>query len=319
MYYRLAAGLPAFVSRAVGMTDAGFAVDARMQQREESFLNVVALAEMSKTRPGCCLTTFASSAVRVCVAARNEGLDLQRVSFITIGEPLTDAKRREILSVGARPIPRYAITEAGIVAYGCGAATAPDDMHLLRDNLAAIQCPRQVRGANIQVPAFYLTSLLPTSPKMLLNVESGDYGVMEHRECQCLFGQLGYTAHLSSVRSYEKFTSEGVTFVGTDLLRIVEEVLPRRFGGDVTDYQVVEDDGPEGLPQLFLQVSPRVGEIDESDVIRTFLQELGGPAEAQKIMSDMWQQASTLKVRRALPGATRAGKVFPFHLAVRNP
>lgn len=79
---------------------------------------------------------------------------------------------------------------------------------------------------------------------------------MENKECQCLFGQLGYVTHVSSIRSYEKFTSEGVTFAGTELLRIVEEVLPHCFGGEVTDYQIVEDDGPDALPQLFLYLSP---------------------------------------------------------------
>lgn len=61
-----------------------------------------------------------------------------------------------------------------------------------------------------------------------------------------------------------------------------------------------------------------MGEIDESAVIRTFLQELGGGGGARRIMSDIWQQASTLKVRRAAPRATRAGRVLPFHLAIRN-
>ena len=51
---------------------------------------------------------------------------------------------------------------------------------------------------------------------------------------------LGYTTHIHTIRSWEKLTSEGMTFCGHDLIRLIEEVLPARFGGRPTDYQFVE-------------------------------------------------------------------------------
>jgi hypothetical protein len=276
------------------------------------------IADMLKARGECCLTTFASSAVRICLVAKRQGLSFRGASFVTIGEPLTAARRREIESVGAKAIPRYAVTEAGILGYACGTPGASDDMHLLRGNLAVIQGTRQVGASATEVPAFFVTSLLRATPKILLNVESGDYGAMEERRCDCLFNDLGYSTHLSGIRSFEKLTSEGVTFAGADLLRVIEEVLPARFGGHATDYQVVEKESPDRLPQLLLIVSPRVGEINESEVIKTFLSELGKQTEAQKIMAEILAQAFSLRVQRTPPLSTQAGKILPFHLALRQ-
>jgi hypothetical protein len=261
-----------------------------------------------------CLATFASSAVRLCLLAQDSGLELKSASFITVGEPLTAAKRSVIEATGARAIPRYAFTEGGILGYGCGAPAEPDDMHLLKGNVAVVQSPRAIEG--ISVAAFYFTSLLQSAPKILINVETGDCGALEERACSCPFGGLGYSTHISGVRSFEKLTGEGVTFAGTDLTRIIEEVLPARFGGHAIDYQIVEEEDRYGLPHLSLLVDPTVGKINESDMVKCFLAELGRPTEARKIMAEIWSQLSTLDVRRAPPLATRAGKVFPFHLSM---
>ena len=49
--------------------------------------------------------------------------------------------------------------------------------------------------------------------------------------------------HLHTIRSFEKLTAGGMTFVDTDVVRVLEEVLPRRFGGGPIDYQLIEDEG----------------------------------------------------------------------------
>ncbi|MGH7844070.1 MAG: hypothetical protein ACREQW_02700 [Candidatus Binatia bacterium] len=274
------------------------------------------MAEMLRTSGRACLTTFASSAVRVCLSAQKLGADFAGATFITIGEPLTAAKVKVIESMGARAIPRYAFTEAGILGYGCGAPQASDDMHLLSGNVAVIDSARFVTDNAVSVPAFYVTSLLKTAPKILINVENGDCGLIERSRCSCLFDRLGYSTHISKVRSFEKLTGEGVTFAGVDLGRIIEEVLPSRFGGHGVDYQVVEQEGDDGLPRLSLIASPTLGNIDEAEVLKCFLAELGKQTEAQKIMAEIWAQSSSLHVRRELPLATRAGKVFPFHVSL---
>ena len=52
-----------------------------------------------------------------------------------------------------------------------------------------------------------------------------------------------------------------MNFLGHDLIRLIEEVLPARFQGAPTDFQFVEDETPDGLPEVRLLVSPRVGDV----------------------------------------------------------
>jgi hypothetical protein len=272
------------------------------------------IAEMKRGSKPVCVTTFASSAVRICCEAQRRGLNIRGAVFITIGEPLTAAKRDIIAAAGAKAVCRYAITEAGVLGYVCGEPSAADDVHFLSTNLALIQARRYLeQGAHVN--AMYLTSLLPVAPKILINVESGDYGVVQERQCSCHFGALGYTTHIYGIRSFEKLTGEGVTFAGTDLAKIVDEALPAQFGGTGIDYQVVEEEGADGLSRLYLLVNPALGQIDEQRIITCFLTELGNQSEAQKIMAEIWAQSATIRVRRERPIGTRAGKVFPFHLA----
>ena len=273
------------------------------------------IAEMTGKAQPVCLTTFASAAVRVCCEAQRNGLDIRGAVFITIGEPLSAARKEIIRAAGAKAVCRYAITEVGILGYACGDPREPDDVHLLKSNLALIQAKRAVLQDTAVVDATYVSSLLPAAPKILLNAETGDYAALQDRQCSCDFGSLGYSTHLANIHSFEKLTGEGVTFAGTDLARILEEVLPARFGGSGVDYQIVEEEEAGGLPRLFLLVDPGVGEIKESDVVACFLMELAKQSEAQKIMAEMWAQSDAVRVRRARPVGTRAGKVFPFHLA----
>jgi hypothetical protein len=72
----------------------------------------------------------------------------------------------------------------------------------------------------------------------------------------CLFDELGYVQHLHTIRSFEKLTGLGVTVAGGDLFHLLEEVLPRRFGGAVGDYQLVEAQDARGLPD-----TPRIARV----------------------------------------------------------
>lgn len=260
-----------------------------------------------------CLTTFASSAVRICQAAAREGLDLRGSAFITIGEPLTQAKRKAIESAGATVLVRYAVTEAGILGYGCANPTDSDDLHFLDDDLALIRYPRPVGPDRIPVEGLLITSLLPESPKVLLNVETGDYAEVTNRDCGCPLGRAGLTTHLVGVRSFEKLTGEGMTFVGTRLIRVLEEVLPARFGGRPTDYQLVEFEDETGTTRLELRVDPAVGPVDDARVVETFFAYLD-ERPGMRPMGEIWKQAGILEVRRVAPLSTRMGKLLPFHL-----
>ncbi len=177
-----------------------------------------------------------------------------------------------------------------------------------------IQVPRVVPVTSEQVAAYLFTSLLPHSPKVLLNTEIGDFGEVGTRSCGCPFADAGLTTHLFNIRSFEKLTGEGVTFAGSSFLRILEEVLPTRFGGKVTDYQLVEDDDDSGLRSLTLIVDPRLGKIDEAEAVRTLLEGLASDGDRNHVWSRMWAQAGTIRVRREFPLATARGKILQFHL-----
>src|SRR5207248_5736504 len=140
-------------------------------------------------------------------------------------------------------------------------------VHFFKDGLALIQHSRPVPGAELTVDAFHFTTLLSTSPKLLLNVESDDYGLMETRSCGCPLESYGYTEHLRQIRSFRKLTGEGVTLVGSEMVHILEEVLPSRFGGSPLDYQLVEEEDEQGFTRLGLVVSPRIEIADEAAVI----------------------------------------------------
>jgi len=277
------------------------------------------LEEVLNRGQGCVLWTFANSAVRVSQVAMERQLKLSGATFIIGGEPLTAAKAREIRATGANVVSVYASAEVGMIGFGCaGQTAAPDDVHHRKDLTAVIQQRREVPFGTAPVDAFFFTSLLFKTPKILLNVESGDYGVMETRRCGCEFEELGLTDHIYNIRSFDKLTGEGMTFVGTDMLRIIEEVLPAKFGGSSADYQMVEGENERGYTSLSVLVSPEVGAIDEGELIKTVLSELRKGKDTQRMMAEMWSQAEILRVKRQRPFVTAAGKLLPLHIDMVN-
>jgi hypothetical protein len=275
------------------------------------------VADTLRVEGSCLLRTAVSRAVRVSIAAREEGLDLRGASFWGGGEPPTPAKVREITACGARWIPNYPFAEAGRVGIGCARPLDGNDVHFFKDSLALIQHARQVPGMDLTVPAFHFTSLLPTAPKLLLNAESDDYGVVEARSCGCPLEAYGYTEHIREVRSFRKLTGEGVSLVGSEMVRILEEVLPARFGGSPLDYQLLEEEDERGLTRLTLLVSPTIPLPDDTKVVGTVLAELGRGGAAADVARAIWCQARTLRVRRQEPIWTARGKLMPLHLAER--
>ncbi len=271
----------------------------------------------------CVVYTFASSAVRVCQAAVENNLNIKGTRFLVTGEPLTLGKKKEIERVGARAIPIYGISEGGVVAAGCNQDYAEcDHCHSLKDTIAIINHKREVPHCDLEVDALLFSSLLYESPKILLNVEMGDYGVIDTKPCDCDFGKLGFDKHISKIRSFEKLTGEGVTFVDTDFIHIIEEVLPKKFGGQSTDYQLIEEEGPNGLTHLNLLISPRLDGLDEKTVIDTFVNQLrkaeSSPESWAQSGSEMWEQAGIIRVKRENPIPTKRGKILPFHIMKTN-
>ncbi len=272
------------------------------------------MAGLLKEGRGCIVETYTNSAIRVCHAARERQIDISGSTFVVGGEPLTEAKLKEIRAAGAKAINMYGGADIGLIGFGCADPVAADDVHHFMDGRAVIQHRRQVPFGSIEIDAFLFTSLLPTTGKVLLNVESGDYGVIEKRDCGCKLGEVGFTNHIYNIRSFDKLTGEGMTFVGTDLLRIIEEVLPAKFGGSSIDYQIVEEEGEKGYTCMSVVVSPEVGAIDEDELIRTILAELSVGKDVQRMMAEIWAQAKTLRVKRMQPHTTTVGKLLPLHI-----
>ncbi len=269
-------------------------------------------SEMTSDFSGCCISTYPSTAVRVCLAAKEHGIDIERTTFIVGGEPLTNVKSNVIRSVGARVIPSYAFAEAGLVGFGCVNHVEIDEVHLLRDSFAVIQHERKIPYTGLTVDAFLFTSILPRAPKILLNVEVGDSGVVVSRKCSCGFEDLGFTDHIHSIRSFEKITSEGMNLSGADISRVVEQILPMKFGGDSTDYQIVEEEDERGVSRLSVIVSPEVGKIDERDLLETILDNL-----KINFVQDIFSQADTICIKRIYPVSTEMGKILPLYIKRR--
>jgi hypothetical protein len=276
-------------------------------------------AAMLQEFPNCVIYTFASSAVRVCMAAQEADLNIRGTRFLVTGEPLTPQKKKEIEETGGRAVPIYGISEAGVIAAGCPQPYPDSDScHFLKDTNAIITHRLMPSHSDTEVDSFLFTSLLYESPKILLNVGMGDYGKVWSEPCSCEFGTMGFDVHVSRIRSYEKLTGEGVTFVDTDFINIIENELPRRFGGQSTDYQLVEEEDARGLTRLRLFISPRVGKVDEQEVAEAFIQLLRkgecSPESWAQSGSDIWAQARTLRIKREFPIPTRSGKILPFHI-----
>ncbi|MFH1144360.1 MAG: hypothetical protein V1774_07440 [Candidatus Eisenbacteria bacterium] len=281
---------------------------------QEAAVIARAVEQTLRANRACLVRAHVSMALRVCLAAREEGFDFTGATFMGGGEPPTPAKVRVITQTGATWVPSYVFTEADHVGLGCVRPQDGNDLHFLKHSLALIQYPRRVPGSTVTVEAFSFTTLSPTARQILLNVESDDYGVVERSSCGCALEQLGFTEHLRHVRSFSKLTGEGVTLVGSEMVRILEEVLPARFGGTALDYQLMEEEDEQGFTRLMLLVDPHLELDDESAVARVVLEALGRGTVSADLSQALWRQAGTLRVARRPPVWTDRGKLMPLHL-----
>jgi hypothetical protein len=179
------------------------------------------------------LFTFAGSAVRVCLTAMEKDIPIAGAHFMLTGEPITQARVDTIRRAGGTAIGRYGSVETSAIAYGCLRSEHADEMHCLTDMHAVIQAC-DGNSAGFPENALMMTMLHPRSPFLMLNVSMGDQAEVHWRRCDCPLYQMGWTTMMRDIRSYEKLTGNGVTFLGADVIRILEQVLPARFGGGRT-------------------------------------------------------------------------------------
>jgi hypothetical protein len=262
------------------------------------------------------LLTFPSSAVRVCAAARDAGQSLQGAQFMLGGEPITSARLEVIDRAGADVTTGYGTAETGPcgVGDGCLSREAPDEVHVFHDLHALIQPEPGTTTPQFPPGTLLASSVRPTAPVILLNVSLGDQATLTRRRCGCPLERLGWTTHLVGIRSREKLTSAGMSFLDGDVVRVLEQVLPARFGGGPTDYQLVEEEGPQGRPRLRLLVHPALGPLDPKALVETFLEGIGGGVGIERLMGLVWREAGLVEVDRQPPRVTASGKILHVHV-----
>ena len=123
---------------------------------------------------------------------------------------------------------------------------------------------------------------------------------------------MGENTHLRQIRSFRKLAGEGLTLLGSDILGVLDEVLPARFGGTPLDYQLSEEEDEVGFTRFVIRVSPRVVIDSESEVVDAFLGALSTDAQ-RAFLVPMWQQAGTFRVERREPSWSKTGKLQPLH------
>jgi hypothetical protein len=273
---------------------------------------------LEKNRAGkaCCITTAASNAARIGRAAWEMDVSLEGTKFIVTGEPFTEAKREVIERVGGKGISRYAYGGSLNVGFGCAEPLYADEIHVNQHQLALLPHPLPLAEDSPSIRPFLCTTLSPLAPRLLLNVESGDYGILEHRACGCHLGRLGLTLHLHRIRSFEKLSSEGMDYAygETDLFDLLEKALPMEFGGGPGDYQLVEEEDGNGQTRLTLRVHPDVPNVSEERLLARLQAALSGGSRQHRFMAGVWQIVGTVRIRREVPYASPRGKILPLHV-----
>jgi hypothetical protein len=259
------------------------------------------------------LIATVSWAVHLCQVAYRSGHELGGAQCSIGGEPFTAARLQAVRQVGAAAVPTYGTKESGPLAHGCLAPSLPDDLHLYDDLNAVIQPGPSGAVAGLPPDALLISSLRRSWPFVLLNVSLGDRADLAERACDCPLERLGWTTHVHTVRSFEKLKVAGMVLLDTEVMRLLEEVLPARFGGGPTDYQLVDDEEIiDGAPRLRLLVHPEVGAVDEravAEAFLAFLREAGVPVDR------LWREVRWLGVERRPPLVTAGGKIYQVHRA----
>jgi hypothetical protein len=256
---------------------------------------------------------FVSPAVRLCLAAERAGLDLRGARLTLTGEPLTPARAATFARLGVQAMSRYGSAEAGSMAASCEQPSWSDEHHVLAYGVALVQPGAAGAQAGLPDDALLVSSLRPEAPFTLLNFSTGDRATRLRRDCGCPLERLGWSTHLHTLRSFEKLIAAGMTFLDVRVIPILEEVLPARFGGGPTHYQLVESETRDGQALLRLLVDPSLGRLDEGALREAFLQAVAAGSGAERAMVEVWRTRELLRIERRPPLTTPGGKILHVH------
>jgi hypothetical protein len=257
------------------------------------------------------LQATVSAAVALCRYAEERGRGLNGVYFGLDAEMVSAARLAAVTRTGAAALPTYGARETGLLGHGCTRPTGPDDMHLNTDTHAVIQAGTAGGAAGLPADCLLFTSLRQSWPVVLLNASLGDRADLSASVCGCLQEQLGWTTHISMVRSFEKLSLGGPFVMLAEVVELLEAELPRRFGGGPTDYQLLlADQHTTGEVALRLRVHPRLGALDERAARETVLAAVQATGLPTMLLGN--QSAGWLAVERQAPEPAPSGKVLPI-------
>jgi hypothetical protein len=272
------------------------------------------ILERGREGRACCIRTSASNAAKIAREALETGTTLEGTKFVVSGEPYTESKWEIINRAGAGAIPRYSFSGGGNVGLGCANPLHIDEMHVNEHMLALISHPKPLSPDGPPIYPLLYTTLHPFAHRFFINVENGDYATLERRRCGCALEKAGLTLHLSRIRSFEKFTSEGMNYFYGDLFDLMEKILPSEFGGGPGDYQLVEEEDSNGRTRLTLVVHPEIGGIDQTKLLSRLHESLSQGSRGNQFQTKIWQAAGTIRLRREIPHANPRGKILPLHI-----
>ena len=262
----------------------------------------------------CCIITVVSNAVRIARKALQAGISLEHMTFAASGEPLTQAKKRVIEEAGAHVAVRYGPGGLYGTALGCRDPQFIDEMHVPQSMFTFVENPRTLDYSGSLIHPLMQTATHPVAPRLLLNVENGDYATIIDRDCGCPLEKVGFIQHIHTVRSFEKMTGEGMNYAGSELFELLEDVIPSEFGGGPGDYQLVEEEDDQAQTRLTLLVHPNVGELNEAKLLSWLEHGLAQGSRNHRFMAKIWQDADSFRIRREAPYASVRGKILPLHV-----
>ncbi|MGD0438174.1 MAG: hypothetical protein ABSB86_17060 [Bryobacteraceae bacterium] len=216
---------------------------------------------------------FVSVIARVAEAALSNGLELTGCRALTGGEALTDAKRQLIESAGIRVYSSYGTTDFGGIGMPCSQMSTGNCSHVLKHAIALVSRTQENAWTDMQVNSLYATSLAPLASRIFINAEIGDTGVIEKATCDCSFSKLGFDLQVRDIAAISKVTAQGVTIETTELVPLLEEALPARFGGHSGDYQLCETEAGSQT-EIVLRIRPGVSAAPSNDILKHFLDEV---------------------------------------------
>lgn len=263
------------------------------------------------------MTGYASSMTAAARWALDRDIDLTGVVAFPSSEPVTAGKLALLREAGIDPHPMYAFTPEGTVAITC--SSCADEEYHVWDQDVAVCTRRRPRGdGGGDVDALLWTSLAIEAPRVFVNVENDDYGVVRHDVgCSCDLGALGLTTRIADIRGMSKVVSGGISLDGELFDHLAEIVLPQYLGGASGDYQFVERETASGDTEVRLRVHPRVGVIDD-ETARDVLARALAESDNGALAAEVWRSGSALTVERGTPVVTPAGKTLSFD-RIRSP